>query len=205
MFAAAILLVAAAVPTQASLAGLYEIRQMEMGGGLELGKDGRFRFAFDYGAASEQGEGEWTFDGKSVRLTSKPMPKAPMFELVRDDPAPTGQLSVTVEQEGFNWGGRIDAIATTAAGEQGLVTIATDGSVDSGGRVLSTIEPLVPVYGTPAGRFALTGERGHKLTLRFRANDLGRARFASEPLALDGDDLLMTRYDTKIRFVRVRP
>ena len=45
---------AAAEPPR-SFAGLYQINQMEMAGGLELSPDGRFRYALEYGAVSEQG------------------------------------------------------------------------------------------------------------------------------------------------------
>jgi hypothetical protein len=55
-------------------AGLYEIDQMEMAGGLELRPDGRFRYAFDYGAVSEESEGRWTFEDGRVVLTTDPMP-----------------------------------------------------------------------------------------------------------------------------------
>jgi hypothetical protein len=55
-------------------AGLYEISQMEMAGGLELQPDGRFRYAFDYGAVSEESEGRWTFEDGTVVLTTDPMP-----------------------------------------------------------------------------------------------------------------------------------
>ena len=55
-------------------AGLYEINQMEMAGGLELRPDGRFRYAFDYGAVSEESEGRWTFEDDTVVLTTEPMP-----------------------------------------------------------------------------------------------------------------------------------
>ena len=55
-------------------AGLYEINQMEMAGGLELRPDGRFRYAFDYGAVSEVSEGRWTFEDGTVVLTTDPMP-----------------------------------------------------------------------------------------------------------------------------------
>ena len=63
-----------AARTHASLAGIYEIHQMEMGGGLELRADGHFRYAFTYGAVDEESEGDWASDGKAVRLTSRPMP-----------------------------------------------------------------------------------------------------------------------------------
>ena len=71
LIASALLL--AATP---QLAGLYKINQMEMAGGLELKPDGRFRYAFDYGAVSEEAEGNWVADGDNVVLTTDPMPPA---------------------------------------------------------------------------------------------------------------------------------
>jgi len=75
----ALVLIAASVPAVASardMAGLYDINQMEMAGGLELSPNGNFRYAFDYGAVSEQSEGSWSLDGGTVRLTTDPMPQA---------------------------------------------------------------------------------------------------------------------------------
>jgi hypothetical protein len=54
--------------------GLYEINQMEMAGGLELQPNGRFRYAFDYGAVSEVSEGKWAVERNTVLLTTDPMP-----------------------------------------------------------------------------------------------------------------------------------
>jgi hypothetical protein len=74
---AAILLVApafAAAEAPPQAAGLYEINQMEMAGGLELQPGGRFRYAFDYGAVSEVSEGKWAVEGGTVLLTTDPMP-----------------------------------------------------------------------------------------------------------------------------------
>jgi hypothetical protein len=56
------------------IAGLYEINQMEMAGGLELQPNGRFRYAFDYGAVSEVSEGKWAVEEGTVLLTTDPMP-----------------------------------------------------------------------------------------------------------------------------------
>lgn len=202
MFAAAVFLATA----PASVAGLYQSHQMEVGAALELRKDGHFRYQLDYGAVSETAEGEWTFDGKTVRLTSKPMPKAPSFELVRDDPAPAGELLMKVEPPGFGADYRIDAVATDAeSGEKGMVTTDSDGRVQAGDHRLSALDPLVPVYGNVGGHFALSSDRGHNLLLRFHANDLGRAGFDREPLELQGGALVLGRYDTEIRFVRIRP
>lgn len=201
MLAAAALLLAPAP----AVAGLYESQQMEVGAALELKADGRFRYQLDYGAVSEQAEGRWTSDGKAVRLTTTPGSKPPAFELVRDDPAPAGQLTVTIEPPGVG-GYRVDAIATDAkTGEKGRVTVDSDGQVDSGGHQISVLEPLVPMYGTIAGRFPLDPKRGHRLLLRFRANDLGVAAFDGEPLAITPRGLVLNRYDQAIRFIRVRP
>ena len=101
---------------------------------------------------------------------------------------------------------RIDAVAVDAdSGAKGMVTADSDGHVETGGHKLSSIDPMVPVYGTVAGHFPLSADRGHHLVLRFHANDLGRAAFDAEPLAVTPRGLVFDRYDTEIRFVRVRP
>jgi hypothetical protein len=43
------------------------------------------------------------------------------------------------------------------------------------------------------------------LLFRFHRNDLGRARFDKQALERSGPDLLLDRYDTVFRFVKVRP
>jgi hypothetical protein len=203
MLIAAALLIAA---SPVNIAGLYRAQQMEVGAALELNKNGHFRYQLDYGAVSEEAEGDWAFDGKIVSLTSRPMPKLPSFELVRDDPAPKGEIVMSVEPPGLGEGFRLDALATDAnSGEKGLVSSDGDGRVETGGHSLSSIDPLVPVYGTIAGHFALSGDRGHHLLLRFHANDLGHAAFNNEALEFTSRGLVLQRYDTEIRFVRFRP
>jgi hypothetical protein len=199
------LLLAAAAPSQA-VTGLYEAHQMEVGAALELQANGHFRYQLDYGAVSEHAEGDWTFDGKNIRLTTRPLPNRPRFELVRDDVAPAGELTVELVPPGFGQDFRIDAIGTDAAsGEKGLVTTDEQGRVLAGAHKLSAIDPLVPVYGSIGGHFVLSPDRGHRLLLRFHANDLQTAAFEREPLALTPDGLVLNRYDSEIRFIRVRP
>ena len=124
----ALLLAVAPVAGAEQVAGLYEIRQMEMGGGLELTSDGRFRYAFDYGAASEQGEGRWTAKDGKVLLTSDPMPKGPTFELVKDDPAPPGELAVQLAPPGFgDFTTNLDAVVTLKDGSRREIRDDGDG------------------------------------------------------------------------------
>ena len=72
---AALLLWAAPLPADV-VAGMYETDQIEVAGALELQPGGHFRYALEYGAVSERGEGDWGYDGRDVTLTSNPMPPA---------------------------------------------------------------------------------------------------------------------------------
>ena len=189
-----------------SPAGMYETHQMEVGAGLELKADGHFRYGLSYGAVDEEGEGTWVADGSTVTLTSSPMPKAPSFELVRDDLAPKGELYMTLEDPGFEWGHGLEAIATSDSTTGFEVSADDSGRVDvSGHPPIKAIAPEMPVYGPTGQIFQLSPDRGHRLTFRFHRNDLGKARFEGEKLKRDGEALLMQRYDTVFRFQKVRP
>jgi len=199
-------LLIAATPAP-SLAGAYEIRQMEMGGGLELRADGHFRYAFTYGAVDEEAEGRWTSDGKSVRLTSDPMPNEPTFDLVKDTPAPKCTLSLAVDWGRFGWSSAPDVLVTYANNPREIHFLQADGSgtVHLENCAVTAVFPLVPMFGTPGEPLKVSPATGHRLSLRFRPNDLGHIAFRGEPLKLDGSDLLWERYDAEIRFLRVRP
>jgi hypothetical protein len=200
---AAITLALAPAP---SVAGLYETHQMEVAAGLELNPNGRFRYALSYGAVDEEAEGDWMFDGQTVRLTSNPMPKAPSFELVRDDPAPRGELWMKLENPGFEWGHPLEAIAKGDSPEGFEISADDSGRVDLTGKPsVRAIAPEMPVYGPTGDVFPLSPDHGHCLTFRFHRNDLGRARFDREPLERSGGDLILRRYDTSFRFAKVRP
>ena len=177
-----------------------------MAAALELKPDGHFRYALSYGAVDEEAEGDWTFDGKAVRLTSNPMPKAPSFELVRDDPAPKGELSMTLEDPGFAWGHGLEALARAESNRLFEISADDSGHVDLTGKPpVQAIAPEMPAYGPTGQLFPLSTDRGHRLLFRFHANDLGKSRFDRQEVRLNGTDLVMDRYDTSFRFVKVRP
>lgn len=179
---------------------------MEMAGGLELRSDGHFRYALSYGAVEEEGEGDWVADGSTIRLTSKPMPRAPRFTLVRDDPAARGELFMTLENPGFEWGQPLQGIARSDSNQAFEIAADESGRVDlTGHPAVTAIAPEMPVYGSTGDVLALSSERGHRLLFRFHRNDLGKARFDRQPLARIGRDLTLQRWDTIIRFVRVAP
>lgn len=201
-------LLLAAVPAAGAdrVAGLYEIRQMEMGGGLELSPDGRFRYALDYGAASEQGEGRWVAKDGRILLTSDPMPKAPSFDVVKDDPAPQGELWLQLAPPGFgDFTTNMEAVVTLKDGSRGEIREDGDGHMPVDARTVTKIQPIVPIYGDVTAAIPISPERGHRITLRFMPNDLGKPRFSGEPLTREGDTLVLYRYDAKIVFKPVQP
>jgi hypothetical protein len=190
----------------ADVAGVYETHQMEVAGELELKADGHFRYALTYGAVDEEAEGDWTFDGSTVRLTSNPMPKAPSFELVRDDAAPKGELSMKLEDPGFEWGHGLEAFAKGESNQVFEISADDSGHVDLTDRPqIQAIAAEMPVYGRTGQVFPLSTDRGHRLLFRFHRNDLGKARFDQQELRVNGTELVMDRYDTSFRFVKVRP
>lgn len=199
------LLVAAASPTPAqALPGLYVTSQMEMAGALELQANGRFRYQFDYGAASESAEGNWNSDGSIVRLTSNPMPREPEFELVSDGPAPAGELFVAVEEGKLGtWTPLTVQLSVDGTDRPVFAYADEDGRIEAPeGRRISAVKILMPVYETGGDSVRLSPERGHRLLFRLQLNDIGRAAFRSEPLTVEHSMLIMHRYDTRIVFRR---
>jgi hypothetical protein len=200
------LLLAALAPPD-SLAGLYQSQQMEVGAALELQKNGRFRYELSYGAIDEQSEGDWTFDGTAVHLTTKPMPKEPTFELISDQPAAKCSLSLSVDWGRFSWSSPPDLLVTYEGSPKELHFLQADeeGNVHLANCAVSSVLPIVPMFDIPGAPVQVASGIGHKLSLRFVPNDLGHVAFRGEPLKIDGSALLMKRYDAEIRFIRVQP
>ena len=196
-----------AAPSIPSPAGRYTTHQMEMAGGLELQPKGHFRYAFSYGAVDEEAEGDWSFADGTVRLTSKPMPVEPTFDLVHDTPAPKCTLSLSVDWGKFGWSSAPDVLVAFADSPKVLHLAQADekGIVHLENCAVATLIPIVPMFGVAGAPLKLSPTTGHRLSLRFRPNELGHVAFRNEPLKLDGAGLVMERYDTQIRFLRDAP
>jgi len=89
-----------------------------------------------------------------------------------------------------------NTISSFLATEHGLQLVDR---VSSGG--------ILPVSLTSHGHvlYVANEKSSNIYGFRFEPNDIGQAAFHSEPLTLDGQGLVMTRYDASIRFIRVRP
>lgn len=203
ILAAAALLALALPPPQPAgdVSGLYLTSQMEMAGVLELQPGGHFRYQFDYGAVSEQAEGDWTSDGKTVRLTSNPIPQLPAFTLLRDDLAPPGEIFVALDNPPFKWSPLEVEVTPEGGGRPILVSAGEDGriTIPEGGRA-AAIKMVLPIHESGGDPVKLGANRGHRMLFRLDPNDLGKAVFRSEILLLDGGAIIMHRYDTRIVF-----
>jgi hypothetical protein len=82
--------VLAADPHPASLAGVYDGGQMEMAAGLELTKDGKFRYMLSYGALDEAAAGTWSATGNAVTLN--------VIQYESNDPSGDGKFGPSVLQ-----------------------------------------------------------------------------------------------------------
>ena len=207
MLAAALALALAPAPASAPVgpSGTYRANQPEIGAALELSPDGRFRYQLDYGAVSESGAGKWGSDGKAVFLTSDPMPKAPDFEFLRDEPLPKGKLAVGVAEPDSPYFASLDVVIAIDGGAGRAHRIGKDETIDLTDGKVAVVTPFVPVTGERGTPIPLDLTRGHRLTLKFLPNDLGQARFEREALAIEHGDLLLRRYDVTIRFARAQP
>ena len=205
MIAAALaLLLANPTVSAKSLPGIYVTSQMEMGGAIELQKNGHFRFQFDYGAVSDSAEGDWTFDGSTVRLTSNPMPKLPDFALVSDKPAPPDEVYVAIEDSRFGtWTPLTVEMTVDGIDHPILIDADDDGRLHApDGHHILAVKMLMPANDTGGSPAQLDQATGHRLLFRLEPNDIGTAALRSEPLTVKGSAMVMHRYDTEIVFRR---
>jgi hypothetical protein len=190
---------AAKAPTRASLAGMYDGHQMEVAAQLLLKPDGHFEYGLAYGALDESANGTWEIKNNAVLLTTVPAVKPPRFVVVSDTPAPSGLYVKLVKplMEGARQ--RIYLIYGPNISPE-MTEVADDGSVPfPDKRRPIGIVPEIPVYPTITEAIPLTGTGGHRITLRFEPNDIGKADFRALPLPIEDGTLVMTRPDLQLK------
>jgi hypothetical protein len=176
----------------APLAGSYMLVGVrEAAGGLELKADGRFRYAFTYGALDEQAEGRWRLDGNRVLLTTDPTPKPPEWSLVVAEPGDPKVFALILE------GPNGEAIPNIEV-KVGMA----DGSVETGQTIREWLEadldgvrkPVsvsfrVPVFEITSPSFPVDVARNRRYRFRLDPRDLGVRDFLDWPLEIRGDML----------------
>lgn len=194
-------LIASPLTAASPLAGDYDGSRAEMAAALRLGADGGFQYFLSYGALDEQAKGRWTEKDGKVLLTTQPAPKAPAFTVVSDTVSADGKLHVALDNPdalgGFSLTVRLiyDGPAKpqfVEADEDGMVALPP-------GPPPAALVPDLPVFDVALKPYPLKGA-ARAITFRFEPNDLGVADFRDEPLAVEGNELVLHRYDEAIRF-----
>jgi hypothetical protein len=184
-----------------SLAGEYSGNQMEVAARLLLKADGHFQYELAYGALDETAEGTWDIKDGTVLLTTVPAVNPPRFVVVGDQPNTSGILSIKLASGPIMQGSRQRIYLIYGPNEEpGMAEVADDGHVPlPGNRRPTAIIPEIPVYPIMVKPIPLTGVGGHYLTLRFEPNDIGKADFHPQVLAIANGVLVMTRPDLQLR------
>ena len=170
---------------------------MEVAARLLLKPDGHFNYELAYGALDETAEGTWDVKLGAVYLVTVPAVVPPRFVVESDTPEPKGGLWVKISSGPVMDGApqRIYLIYGPNE-EQGMAEVAADGHLPLPDKRMPTaIVPEIPVYPIMSKPVPLTGTGGHRLILRFEANDIGKADFRMQRLGIENGVLVMLRRD----------
>lgn len=196
---------ATSTPTtcEARLAAQYTARHMEMGGGILLRPDGRFYYELSYGALDEVAVGQWACDEDTVFLTSDPV-NPPRFHVEHVGEGTPGQLHVALDLPEGVPRQYFGVIVRYADGSLQRRQFDEDGlTIDLSTSVPVSVVPVLEVYELAGDPIQLPAAPGFEVHLRFTPNDLGKVDFSHTPLKRVGDGLLLRRFDSVIRLVRV--
>ena len=186
--------------TRESLAGEYDGGQMEVGARLLLKRDGHFLYELAYGALDEAAQGTWEFKDGAVFLTTVPAVVPPRFVVESDEAAPPGELWIKLSSGPVMEGAAQRIYLVYGPKEQAeMAEAAVDGHVPLPDKRWPTaIVAEIPVYPIPGRAIPLTGSGGHRITMRFEPNDIGKADFHAFKLSIENGVLVMPRRDLEL-------
>jgi hypothetical protein len=189
---------------RASLPGAYDGGQMEVAAQLLLRPDGHFQYELAYGALDEVAQGTWEVHYGAVYLTTVPAVVPPRFVVVSDTPEARAGLWIKLSNP-IRDGGRqrVDLFYPPnpdgTPSEPDMAEVADDGSVPiPAGRKPISFAPEIPVYPIAPKPIPLSGTGGHRITLRFEPNDIGKADFNHMRLGIEDGVLVMSRRDLQL-------
>jgi hypothetical protein len=187
----------------ATLAGTYDGSQTELAAWLELGEDGRYRYALSYGALDEFSSGTWTHEDGGIVLQSDPS-TPPKFELlgVEAGTGTPGALTFHLENTGTLPLALFSAIVEHGDGTRTIVDFDNGTLVVNfapGDQVL-TVSLALPMYEIGGEPVTVAEPSGKSLYFKFDANDLGVVSFNNAFLPDEDGALLLERYGRKIEF-----
>lgn len=202
-----LLLIASPAAAQPSpFIGEYAIAEgPDVGGGLLIRNDGRFRYLLAAGALDERAEGRWETQGDRICLTTEPAPVPPAFEkgtvAAVDGAIPTLFVSWP---NGRGIAG-VDFVIGFDAGDPIEDYTQADGWTMPEGdtRIPRWIELFESIYDIGAPRFDLSDSDDGKLRVILQPNDIGVVAFDNACLEATDQGAVLHRAGGRLRFVRL--
>ncbi|WP_374390434.1 hypothetical protein [Sandaracinobacter sp.] len=183
---AALLLAAAGPPP---LAGDYALVGVhEAAGGLQLLPDGRFRYAFTYGALDETAEGRWRQEGDRIFLTTEPKPRPATWGLVGTEAGDPKVFALILENPRGQPIPNIQVrIRMDDGSEERGQTLGEWLEADLDTRTPVSVRFEVPVFELVSPEFPLDLKAARRYRYRFDPADTGVRDFHDWPLEIRGD------------------
>ncbi len=208
---AAVMLASAGAPAiaqdAAAVAGSYCLTGVqEVGSCMRLSPDGKFEYFLAYGAYDENAEGTWRLEKGEVIVTTPAYDRRPTFTLKRMQPSSGGSFDVIVEGKNGQSIAGIDVGVTCDGNAKSAGVTQAEGFAVDCKQAPTAISLGLGMFGVaPQTIDVKTAGTDKAYVFTFDPGDLGRKRFASVPLRIDGDALEMTYTDTPISELQGRP
>ncbi len=182
-------LVLAAAAVSSPLVGQYALTGVrEAAGGLELGADGRFRYALSYGALDEQAEGRWRLEGGRVLLTTDPAPKPPAWTAVAAEAGEPGVFAVLLEGPDGRPIPNIEVEVRLKDGSLEKGTTRADWlEAELDGRTPVAVRFHISVFDVDSPVFPIDAAKAGRYRFRLDPRDLGVRDFRDWPLEVKGE------------------
>lgn len=201
------LLLLGVAPPGRSPAGSYRlVGEQDVASGLQLGRDGRFRYFLIAGALDERAEGRWSAAGDVVILKTEPKPVPPLFRAESPTKSAEAALSVKVGAPD-GWG--ISGVDVRIGFDEGPPVegyTQEDGwSLPAGEkRIPRWIELAVPMHGLASPRFPIDLNSGNALAFTLVPNDIGVVDFDGVRVEKAGKALIVHRWGGRLRYEPAR-
>jgi hypothetical protein len=178
---------------QSDVSGHYVLQgMMEVGSELLLKPDGQFEFMLAYGAADYWAKGTWRREKDAVVLNSSGKKEEP-FRFLRSDVGTPGRIRVSVIGKNGQGVPHIRVTLHAARGESEATTTDDGAAVFPDVADPRAVSFEVRVYDVQAGPFDINP--AHKdFYFEINGDAIQQVLFTDEPLAIDGNDLVMTHW-----------
>lgn len=201
------LLIAAPVSAKPSLVGYYRAAEgPDVGGGLLIGANGRFRYALAAGALDERAEGRWERQGAKICLTTEPTPVPPEFKRAPDAAGNDRTATVMVSWPDGRGIAGVDFVIGFDTGDPLTGYTQYDGWTMPPDELRTPrwIELREPVNNVKSPRFTLDEHDHGKLHAVLIPHDIGVVNFEGACLEQSASGFVLHRKEGDMRFQRDR-